>query len=79
MTKTEEYVTKAIKKSAKDFNQTTVTGCTVNMPINMGDALKDLAHAMKAQARANEANGLALADLARKIGEHKHVGIAISS
>ena len=75
MTKTETYIKKAIKEAAKDFKQTIVSDVKIDMPINVGDAVQDIALALKAQAEANESNSEALKILCSKIGESKNTAI----
>ncbi len=69
MTKTEKYIKDAIKEAAKDFKQNTISDSnfTVQTTVNIGDAAKKLAVAMRVQAEANRANSNAMETLANKL------------
>ena len=67
MTKTEQYISKAIKEAAKDFKQMTIRDVAVTMNLEPTASTELLAEALNNQSLANIANAKAIEELASKL------------
>ncbi len=67
MNTTEKYIKKAVDAAKEELAGTHVSNCNVEMNLDVGEVVTELAEALKAQARANQANSEAMARLAEKL------------
>lgn len=66
-TKTEQYIKDAVNEAKKEFSGNAITGCHIEMNMQADGATQILAQALLAQAEANEANSLAMMELAKTL------------
>ena len=67
MNTTEKYIKKAVEESRKEFAGNNITNCNFEMNMQADGATQDLAKALLAQAEANEANSIAIMELAKSL------------
>lgn len=67
MNTTEKYIKKAVEAAKEEFSGNSITGCNIEMNMQADGATKTLAEALLAQAEANEANSLAMLELAKTL------------
>jgi hypothetical protein len=67
MNTTEKYIKKAVEAAKEELAGTHVSNCHAEMHLDVGDVVTELAEALKAQAKANQANSEAMERLAEKL------------
>jgi tRNA(Arg) A34 adenosine deaminase TadA len=67
MNTTEKYIKKAVDEAKKEFGGNVITDCSVTMNNQADGATQILAEALRAQSEANEANSLAMLELAKTL------------
>ena len=66
-TTTEKYIKKAVDEAKKELSGNSITGCNIEMNMQADGATQILAQALLAQSEANEANSLAIMELAKTL------------
>ena len=66
-TTTEKYINKAVTAAKEELAGTHVSNCNIEMNLEVGEVVTELALALKAQAKANQANSEAMMKLAEKL------------
>ena len=66
-TRTEQYIKDAVNEAKKELSGNSITDCNIEMNMQADGATQILAQALLAQAEANEANSLAMMELAKTL------------
>ncbi len=66
-TTTEKYIKKAVDEASKKLSGSHINGCNITMNMQADGATQALAQALLSQAEANEANSLAILELAKAL------------